>query len=122
MNAQSERLEVTLSMVQLDESDTPTHSMEPLEVKSGIRKYHALFSRPLVENHPVVGYYREFIPDEAIRRIKDSGVKVEGLHIIVDPSFLEPEYPDIELLFTIRKEFDGYGGDNNIPVTYEGLD
>ena len=115
-----ERLEVTLSRYTQGLPGLKRNTYQFAKVFNDVLQYNAKFSEQIY-NDPLILYLkREYLLRDTIKRLNESHIKTRELQVIVDPSFFEPENRDLGE--TIREEFNKYGSDNNISVTYEGLD
>ena len=116
-----ERLEVTLSRYTQGLPGLKRDTYQFAKVFSNdVLQYNVKFSEQIY-NNPLIFYLkREYLLKDVIKRLNQSQIKTQNFQIIVDPSFFEPENRDLGE--TIREEFNKFGRDNKISVTYEGLD
>ena len=122
MVEQLDTLEVTLAQYKPDFPLSRRGNNQFAKIFSEVTHYHAQFSKPIYEGMPIFYFKRDFLLSDTIERLNESRIRANELYVKVDPSFFEPQYPDADLARTIRKEFDSYGRENNVRVTYEGLD
>ena len=122
MVEQLDTLEVTLAQYKPDFPLSRRGNNQFAKIFSEVTHYYAQFSKPIYEGRPIYYFKRDFLLSDTIKILNDSQISTKELYVKVDPSFFEPQDHDADLARTIRKEFDSYGREHNVHVTYEGLD
>ena len=122
MVEQLDTLEVTLAQYKPDFPLSRRGNNQFAKIFSEVIHYRAQFSKPVYEGRPIYYFKRDSLLRDTLKILNNSQISTKELYVKVDPSFFEPQDPDADLARTIRKEFDSYGREHNVPVTYEGLE